>query len=44
MKETNIIFITKRQNDYEYLLYEIWNVVKSHVNIIGIEWLNSKKE
>ena len=40
--ETNILKITKLQTEYEYLLYEIYLIVKSHVNIVGIEWINKK--
>lgn len=42
VKEEKILTITKYQNDYEYLLYEIYLVIKSHINIIGIEWINKK--
>jgi hypothetical protein len=42
LKEEEILSITKLQNDYEYLLYEIYLVIKSHVNIVGIEWINKK--
>lgn len=41
-KENDILNITRLQEDYEYLLYEIYNVIKIHVNIVGIEWINKK--
>ena len=42
MDEKSILKITKLQDDYEYLLYEIYLVIKSKINIIGIDWINSK--
>ncbi len=42
MDEKSILKITKLQDDYEYLLYEIYLVIKSRINIIGIDWINSK--
>jgi len=42
LKEEKILEITNYQDDYEYLLYEIYLVIKSHVNIVGIEWINKK--
>ena len=42
LKEEKILEITSLQDDYEYLLYEIYLVIKSHINIIGIEWINKK--
>lgn len=42
IKEDKIIEITSLQDDYEYLLYEIYLVIKSHINIVGIEWINKK--
>ena len=42
IKEENILRITDYQSDYEYLLYEIYLLIKSHVNIMGIEWINKK--
>lgn len=42
MEEKSILKITKLQDDYEYLLYEIYLVIKSRINIIGIDWINSK--
>ena len=41
-RELDILKITKLQEEYEYLLYEIYKVIKSHVNIVGIEWINKK--
>lgn len=41
-KEEKILEITKYQDDYEYLLYEIYLVIKTHVNIVGIDWINKK--
>ncbi len=40
--EKSILNITSYQEDYEYLLYEIYIMIKSHVNIVGIEWINKK--
>lgn len=42
IKEESILNVTRYQEDYEYLLYEIYLLIKSHVNIIGIEWINKK--
>lgn len=42
MDEKSILKITKLQDDYEYLLYEIYLVIKSKINMIGIDWINSK--
>ena len=42
IKEENILEITKYQEDYEYLLYEVYSLIKTRVNIIGIEWINKK--
>ena len=42
IKEESILLITNMQDDYEYLLYEIYLVIKSHINIVGIEWINKK--
>lgn len=42
--ENEILSIIKEQNDYEYLLYEIFLVIKSHFNIVGIDWINRKFE
>ena len=42
INENSILLITKKQEEYEYLLYEIWKLLKSKINIIGIEWLNKK--
>lgn len=42
MDEKSILKITKLQDDYEYLLYEIYLVIKSRIDIIGIDWINSK--
>jgi len=41
-KEEKLHMITKYQDDYEYLLYEVYLVIKSHVNIVGIDWINKK--
>ena len=42
IKEESILSITKMQDDYEYLLYSIYLVIKEHINIIGIDWINKK--
>ncbi len=42
ISEESILKITSYQEDYEYLLYEIYLLVKSHINIVGIEWINRK--
>ncbi len=42
VKEEKILMITKYQNEYEYLLYEIYILIKSHISIIGLEWINKK--
>ena len=42
LKEEKILDIIKEQENYEYLLYEIYLVIKSHYNIVGIEWINKK--
>ncbi|MBQ8892694.1 MAG: hypothetical protein IJ068_07530 [Bacilli bacterium] len=39
-KEEKLSLITNKQGDYEYLLYEIWKILKSKINVIGIEWIN----
>ena len=41
-KEKSILNITKLQENYEYLLYLIYRVIKTHTNIVGIEWINKK--
>ena len=41
-KEDKILVITKRVFDFEYLLYEVWKLIKNRINIIGIEWINKK--
>ena len=41
-KQEELLNITKLSNDYEYLLYEIYNYIKNKYNIIGIEWINKK--
>ena len=41
-EEKSILSITKMQDDYEYLLYSIYLVIKKHFNIIGIDWINKK--
>ena len=40
--EKSILKVTSYQEDYEYLLYEIYLLIRSHVNIMGIEWINKK--
>ena len=40
--EKEILKITELQENYEYLLYEIYKVIKSHINMVGIEWINKK--
>ena len=42
IKEDCILSITRMQDDYEYLLYSIYLVIKEHINIIGIDWINRK--
>ena len=42
IKETEILKIIAKQNEYEYLLYEIYNLFKNYINIPGIEWINKK--
>ncbi len=42
IKEEKILNITLYQEDYEYLLYEIYLLIRSHINIVGIEWINKK--
>lgn len=42
IQEEKILEITKYQDDYEYLLYEIYLVIKKQVNIMGIDWINKK--
>ncbi len=42
ISEEKITSITMLQSDYEYLLYEIYLILKSQVNLIGIEWINKK--
>lgn len=42
IKEDCILNITRMQDDYEYLLYSIYLVIKEHINIIGIDWINRK--
>ncbi len=41
-KEKSILKITSYQEDYEYLLYEIYLFINSKTNIVGIEWINKK--
>ena len=40
--EKSILKITSMQEEYEYLLYEIYLVIKSKFNLVGIEWINKK--
>ena len=40
--ENKILTIINLQNDYEYLLYEIYLLIKTHVNLVGIDWINKK--
>ena len=43
VKEESINCIINLQNEYEYLLYEIYLVIKSNNhNFIGIDWINKK--
>ena len=42
LSEEKILLVTKYQEDYEYLLYEIYLLIRSHFNIIGIDWINKK--
>ena len=42
IKEETILMVINMQDEYEYLLYEIYLVIKSHVDIIGIDWINKK--
>ena len=41
-KEDDLLLITRLQDDYEYLLYEIYLIVKKSTNVIGIDWINKK--
>ena len=36
VKEEKILMITKYQNEYEYLLYEIYILIKSNIRINSI--------
>ena len=40
--ELQINKIIMLQSDYEYLLYELYLVIKQHVNIAQIDWINKK--
>ena len=40
--DKDIEVIVNKQSDYEYLLYEIFLLLKSRINIVGIEWINKK--
>ena len=42
IRENDILKITKYAEDYEYLLYELYLLFKSKVNLIGIEWITKK--
>lgn len=42
IEEKAIIKIINKQEEYEYLLYEIYLVIKPYVNLIEIDWINSK--
>lgn len=41
-QEEKVLNIIEMQENFEYLLYEIYLIVKSRVNIVGIEWINKK--
>ncbi len=40
--EKSILKITSYQEDYEYLLYEIYLFINTKINIVGIDWINKK--
>ena len=42
VNENDIFKITNMQDDYEYLLYLIYNYLKNKINLLEIKWLNNK--
>lgn len=42
LQEKEILKITEYAEDYEYLLYELYLLFKSKVNIVGVEWITKK--
>ncbi len=42
--EKRILKVTEKSELYEELLYEIYNLIKRKINIIGISWINNKFE
>ena len=42
LEEKEILNITLKSEEYEYLLFEIYRLFKNKFNILGIDWINDK--
>ena len=42
LDEKEILKVTDMVNKYEELLYEIYEIIKRKINVIGIDWINNK--